>query len=248
MAITAILTVLDIGAVFKLPAVVTIGYLFIALVAMFAAYISAKGSLKTGSPVVLLLGVGSLAFGLSALLCALAIGLVGPGNLAATVFNTGLVLAGGLHFQSAVLSAVGAPSMELPKRGRMMVTLAYLGVPVFMAILVIAALQGATPPFFVPKVGLTVLLYWVMGMTVALFAISSFIFMRMYFESKTDILYWYSLSLALAALGTCSFLLIRGVTDVPVQWVGRFAYYLGAVYLLISMLTTRGARASGKQS
>ena len=74
-----------------------------------------------------------------------------------------------------------------------------------------------------------------------LFAVSSLVFMRIYFESKSDILYWYSLSLALMALGRCSGVLIGGAPDVPVQWVGRFGSYLGVVYLLISVLTTRGA-------
>jgi len=245
IAIIALLAVLNIETVFKLPVVVTLGYFFIGVVAVFAAYISAKGYMKSGSPVVLVLGSGALAFGLSGLLCGLAVGLVGPGNLTATLFNTGLILAGGFHLQGAVLSAAGAPSVGLPKRGRMTVTLAYLGVLVFMAILTAAALQGATPPFFVPGVGLTVLLYWLLRITAALFAVSSLIFMRIYFQSKVDILYWYSLSLALVALGTCSYLLMRGVTDVPVHWVFRLAYYLGAVYLLISVLTTRGVRASG---
>jgi hypothetical protein len=110
-----------------------------------------------------------------------------------------------------------------------------------MGILTIATLQGATPPYWIPGVGLTVLADWVFGITIALFAISSLVFMRMYFESKTSILYWYSLSLAPVALGRCSSFLIGGATDVQVQWVGRFALYLGAVYLLISVLTTRGA-------
>jgi len=88
----------------------------------------------------------------------------------------------------------------------------------------------------------TVLAGWVMGTTVVLFAVSSLVFMRIYFQSKTDILYWYSLSLALIAVGRCSSLLISEATDVPVQWVGRLSLYLGAVYLLISVLTTRRAR------
>jgi hypothetical protein len=247
IAIIAVLAVVHTEAVFKLPVVVTLGYFFIGVVAIFAAYISAKAYLKSGSPVVLVLGSGALAFGLSGLLCGLAVGLVGSGNLSGTLFNTGLLLAGALHVQSGVLSAVGPPSADFPKRGRMSVTLAYLGVLVFMAILTVAALQDATPPFFVPGMGPTVLFYWVLGITVALYVISSLSFMRIYFDSRTHIVYWYSLSLALVALGTCSLLLMGGATDVPVHWVGRLAYYLGAAYLLISVLTTRGARASGTQ-
>lgn len=235
----------DIGHLtFKFPIGVAIGYLFMSVVAFLVAHISAKGYLKNGLPIVLLLGGGALAFGLSTLFCGLAVQFVGPGNVPATIYNTGLILAGTLHTLSAVLSVVKRGTSTIAQQpGRIMVASLYLGVLVFMAILVIATLQKATPSFFIPGVGPTMLVIWVLVITAILFAIPSFVFMRMYLGSKTDVLYWYSLSMALIALGQSSSLLIPAVTDTPIQWIGRLAYYLGAVYLLVSVrATVRGVR------
>lgn len=213
------------------------GYVFLAVVAFLVAYISAKAYRNSGSLIILLLGSGALILGSSSLLTGVAVGFLGAGNIPATLYITGLLLAGLFNFQAAFLAATGTTSTRTQRRGGIQI-LAYLSVLIFMVLIATATFLGATPSFFVPGAGLAILSSWVMGLTAALFSISSLIFLRIYFKSRAELIYWYSLSLALIALGTFSFLLIRGAADVPVQWIGRFALYIGAVYLLVSVKTT----------
>jgi PAS domain S-box-containing protein len=80
-----------------------------------------------------------------------------------------------------------------------------------------------------------------LGTAAALFAISSVLFMRAFFKSKSDFLYWYFLALALIAVGLTSAFLQKAVGS-PFGWAGRFAQYLGSVYFLIAVsITIRGA-------
>jgi PAS domain S-box-containing protein len=96
--------------------------------------------------------------------------------------------------------------------------------------------QGALPPFFIPGIGPTLFRQGVLGTAVALFAISSFLFMRLFFKSKSDSLYWYSLALALIAIGSCGVFLQKGVGS-PIEWAGRLAQYVGTIYFLTAVLT-----------
>ncbi len=128
-----------------------------------------------------------------------------------------------------------------------MVILAYLAVLVFMALLTIWTIQGATPPFYVPGVGTTQLQWWVRGSALALFAFSSVVFMIVYSRSRTGLLYWYSLGLALFAIH-CFPAMLTVILDSPIHWMQRLTHYLGAVYLLMAVLTAfRGAGSKGRE-
>ena len=233
--VVATLAILDIRTVFKSPLITAIGFFFTAAIAFVVAYISAKSYLQYGSPLILLLGNGVLALGSASLLGALAVALLGAGNIPATILETGLLVASALHFQSAFVALLGAPLQEVQQNRRAWVMLASLGVVMFLAWLTIATFQGVTPAFYIEKVGTTPLQNWVTGASSALFAMSFLILMRLYLRSRSDILYWYSLALALIAAGRFASSLIE-IADTPIHWVARFAQYLGAVYLLVTVL------------
>ncbi|MFB0536675.1 MAG: PAS domain S-box protein [Anaerolineae bacterium] len=115
--------------------------------------------------------------------------------------------------------------------------LAYLGVLVFTALLTVASLRGAIPPFFIQELGPTLLRQVVLGTAVALFGISSLFLMRLYSKSKETFQYWYSLALALIAVGLSAVFLQKAVGS-PIGWTGRSAQYLGGIYFLIAVLIT----------
>jgi PAS domain S-box-containing protein len=117
------------------------------------------------------------------------------------------------------------------------VNLAYLGVLVFVASLTIVSLRGATPPYILQGIGPTPLGRAVLGTAVALFGFSSLLFMRLYSKSKEAFQYWYSLALALIAVGLSAVFLQKAVGS-PIGWAGRSAQYLGGIYFLIAVLTT----------
>ncbi len=75
--------------------------------------------------------------------------------------------------------------------------------------------------------------------------LSSAFLLRMYDQWKLDFLYWYSLGVALIALGLCAVFLETSVGS-PLGWVGRSAQYLGGVFWLVSLVAaSRSSRYKG---
>ncbi len=71
--------------------------------------------------------------------------------------------------------------------------------------------------------------------------------MAHYFKAKTDFLYWYSLCLAMLAIGLFAFFVQKSVGS-PVGWLGRSANYFGGIFALGAILgALRGARGKGAQ-
>jgi len=217
--------------------------LFVSAVSFVVAYITARSYLTSGSLIPLLLGSAVLTFGSTGLVAGWLMGLGGP-NVNVTVHNTGALAASIFHAVSATLAFAGA-TLQVSRFRKSRLIIAYLGVLVFAALLTIASLQGSIPPFFIQGVGPTLLRQVVLGTALALFALSSILFMRRYSKSKSPILYWYSLALALIAVGLSAVFLQRAVGG-PIGWTGRSAQYLSGIYFLIAVLTGRGPRTKGR--
>ncbi len=207
--------------------------IFIFATSCVVAYISLKSYLSGGSRTILLLGGGALAWGFANLIGAWLLGPPGGPNIAVTIANTGYLFASLFHIASATTTA-GASSSRDSRRRKAKLMLAYGGVVIFFITLTVLAFQGATPVFFVPGTGSTGLRQAIVAAGLCLFAASSIIFMRLYYGSKSGILFWYSMALALTAIGLAAFYFGRTVGD-PIAWVGRSATYLGGIYFLIAI-------------
>lgn len=207
------------------------------------AYISLKSYLSGGSRTILLLGSATLSWGFASMLAAWLLGPPGGPNIAVTISNSGSLFASLLYVASAT-TTMGASSSRDSKRLKSKLVLAYGGAVGFLAILSAFALLGATPAFFVPGTGSTVLRQAVVALGLFLFAASSILFMRLYRDSKSGILFWYSMALALTAIGLAAFYFGRTVGD-PIAWTGRIAVYLGGIYSLIAIWSAvRGSHGS----
>ncbi len=246
IAIIVALAILDIKAVFEPPLLLpALNTLFVSLVSFAVAYISARCYMKMGLLNVLLLGCGVLVFGAGNLIAGWLITAPGSPNINVAIHNSGALLGSLFHAVGAMVPLPEMAAKKVSKRRKFAVVLAYLGVLVFIALFTIAGLREAIPPFFVQGVGPTPLRQGMLGSAVALFAISSFLFMRRYSKLKVDFLYWYSLALALIAAGLSAVFLQKAVGS-PIGWAGRSAQYLGGIYFFVAVLTvTRGARAKG---
>jgi len=234
--IIAVLAILDIRTVFESPLLLfLLNALFISVMSFVVASISASNYLKRGSLSLLLLGCGVLAVGSGALVAGWLIGPLGGPNVNVTIYDTGALLGAVFHVTSAILASAGVTSdivLVLKRKSKMI--LAYLSVLVFMALLTIASLRGATPLYIIQGIGPTLLGRAVLGTAVALFAISSFLFTRLYSKSKEAFQYWYSLALALIAVGLSAVFLQKAVGS-PIGWAGRSAQYLGGIYFFIAV-------------
>jgi hypothetical protein len=104
----------------------------------------------------------------------------------------------------------------------------------FLILLTLLAFIGATPAFFIPGVGSTQLRHVVVAAGLFLFTVSAIFFVKLYQNSKSGILFWYSMALALTAIGLGAFYIARVPGD-SIAWAGRTATYLGGVYSIIAV-------------
>ena len=246
IALIAILVILDIRLVFEpsllLPVLNTV---FISIMAFLVAYLSARGYLKTGSLNLLLVGTGVLAFGSANQVAGWLLGAPGGIDAFLTVGSTGLLFGSVFHLAGAASTLTAVTPEKVSNRRRPKVMFAYFGVLIFTAVLTVAVLAGALPRFFIQGIGATLFGQEVLGVAVALLAISSLLFMRSFFRSKSGFLYWYSLALALIAVGSLAVFLQQAVGSI-IGWAGRSAQYLGSIYFLVGALSAiRGVPAKG---
>ncbi|MGB6064130.1 MAG: PAS domain S-box protein [Desulfomonilaceae bacterium] len=241
-----VLAVLDIGSVFEhrllLPLLNT---LFAGIVPIGVAYVAGKAYVKGGSVTTLFLGCGMLSFGLCAISAGWLIRASDGVNLNVTVYNTGALLGSAFHAIGAILSLVSIdhPTEMQPRRWR--ATAAYGGVTVFVVCFSLAALRGLVPPFFIQGVGPTELRQGILGSSVLLYSVSSILLMAYYFRGKSDFLYWYSLCLAMLAIGLFGFFVQKSVGS-PIGWLGRSANYFGGIFAVGAVLRAwRDAKTEG---
>jgi len=197
------------------------------------AYISLKSYLSGGSRTILLLGSGTLAWGWASMVAGWLLGPPGGPNVAVTISNSGSLFAS-LFFIASAGTTMRAHSSRDEKGRIVKLFLAYGSAVGFLVALTLLALVGATPAFFVPGIGSTMLRQAVVAAGLFMFAASSILFMRLYRDSRSGILFWYSMALALTTVGLGAFYFGRTVGD-PIAWTGRIATYLGGVYSLIAI-------------
>jgi len=226
------------GLAFEPPFLNAILYtVFLAFTSFMVGYISFKSYMQNGWTFLVLMGSGALAWGSTSLLSGWLTNLPSGPNVAITISNTGALVASIFHTASATWSK--GPSLKKdPRIRRSILLLAYGGVLAFTTLFAAAALEGLTPLFFVPGVGQTTLRMGVLGSAAALFAVSSIMFAKRYFSSRSrsSTLYWYFLALGLTGVGLAAVFFGRAPGD-PISWTGRTAMFLGGVYFLKAVHT-----------
>ena len=98
------------------------------------------------------------------------------------------------------------------------------------------------PDFFINGIGVTLTDQIVFSISVFFFALNSVFFLCLYLKSKSSVLYWFTLALALDALGTFGVTLQVRFSDIVV-WTGRIVFYVATIYFLIALLSSRKQNA-----
>lgn len=230
------LDVFDIEEDFRLhlPAPI-INTVLISAVAVLVAYIAARSFTVTGSPQMLWLGCGVLAFGVGSLV---RWWLAGKGlNVPITSYDSAALIASVLHLIGASLSMSKRHITESEFRRKLRVVLFYyLGILVIIALVTLLALREVIPPFYTPGESSTLLRDIVQGVTTIFFLSASLMYLQVYSKARIDFPYWYSLGLMLFALGSIS--LSQGAVDSRLSWLGRASQYAGGIYFLVAVLST----------
>ena len=212
----------------------------------FAVFTTAsRAYLASGSSNILLLGCGVLALGGAALAGGWVRPLGGTANSSVTIHNLGVLLGSILHCMSALLTLLKVEPEQIVERRRQKLLVGFAGTLIVIALIIASTIRGVVPLFWTANVGSTPIKQAVLGTAVTLFALTSIYTMVLYFQIRRYFLYWYSLALALTAIGLIGITVMKAVGD-PIGWAGRTAQYLGGVYFLIAALSAlRDAKRQG---
>lgn len=204
--------------------------LFVGIVSLVVAYLSARSYVLDGSMSIILVGSGVLCFGSGHMVGGWFSGSL---NVGIAIANIGYLLSSVIILIGATFIATGA-NIEVSRFRKQVVMVAFLGVLLFVTVLAAIGLQGAMPIFFVEGIGPTPTRLVVLLSAFTLYVISSLIFMLRYGKSHVDLAYWYSLALALLAVGVLGVLLARSIGG-PIGWLGRTGLWLGGVYFTVGL-------------
>lgn len=198
------------------------------------AYISAKTFLHDGSLTVLLISVSIIILGVSVILS----GWVGSfsGDHSVAIGNICPLVASVVQLTSGLFSLTIRDEAAIARRKRLLFV-AYAAALVFVGVVSVIVLSGSLPPFFTSS-GPTLLRQSVLGSTVLFFGLALTAFVLQYAKSRSPVLLWYSLAIALFSLGFFSAFEIHVIGDVP-TWLGRVTLYTGNLYLLAALLESR---------
>jgi PAS domain S-box-containing protein len=207
--------------------------------------VAMRAYLASGSSSILLLGCGVLSLGGAALAGGWVRPLGGGANTSVTIHNLGVLLGGILFSMSALVTFVKTEPEQIMERRRQKLLIGLGGTLVLIAIIIVATIRGVVPLFWAVGTGSTLIKQAVLGTAVALFALTSMYTMVLYFQNRRYLFYWYSLALALTAIGLIGITVMKAVGD-PIGWAGRTAQYFGGVYFLMATLSAlRDAQRQG---
>lgn len=217
--------------VYEIPAPFSSAHsIFLSISAIIVAYFFARAFLTRGSGTLVVLGSGSLVLGLGYLLSQVLGNAPFGGPIQLVGISSLVFLCSALFFGAfAVLSLVnrdfrlGKPSQAL--------TASYIAGLGTVALSIWVVEAGLAPAFFVPKVGPTFLREEVYAVAIVLFLVSSAAMMKGFLGSGSVILYWFSMGLALVAVGLVSAFLGR-FPGGPFSWLARLSVVLSGLYLL----------------
>jgi hypothetical protein len=214
------------------PIFILLTIVFITSGSIVVSYVAAKAYLKEGLPAMLFLGSGSLIFGSTSLIAAVAALSVGQAgsNPGTTIFIIGALVSSALH-----LLCVESRSLGTTRRAgsRPLAVLTFVAVLLLTASVIVAAFDGLLPAFLVPGVGASAVAKGVLSVAIVMLALAS---ARIAVSSsRSSVLYWYSSALAMTTVGLLGILLSNWTFQALVFSVGRLALCVGGAYLILSV-------------
>ncbi|MGD6851122.1 MAG: two-component system sensor histidine kinase NtrB [Candidatus Bathyarchaeia archaeon] len=210
--------------------------IFISATNIFVAIVAVRSFLRYGQISFALLSGALVASGLAAFLSGWVTGI--STNATFTIFNIGFLISSIMQVFGAVyLSAASPVSKVLSNRGLIIGLILLLSIG-SVSLVTALAVAGLTPPFVTVEGGTTDLRQFVVILSFLFFVFASVVFGYQYLRTRTRVLYWYSLALALFALDLFISYNSTELGD-ALQWVGRISDYLGGVFFIIALLSLR---------
>jgi hypothetical protein len=249
------LDILDIAEGYRLDLPIPIlNTIFICIIAALVAYIAAKSFTISGSLEILGLGCAVVAFGFGSLLYSLFYWWLADAglNVRITANDSGILITSVIHLFGAGLGIAKRRLIESePRLKQIIVFSSYLGILAIIAFVTWLAFRGVITSFLIPLAdtpltGTIEVRDVIKGVAAILCVASALIYLRIYFKSRSDFYYWYSLGLILFAFGVV--FISQGTLESWIAWLGRASQYAGGIYFLVSVLSaSRRARVRAEK-
>jgi two-component system sensor kinase FixL len=212
--------------------------LFITGTGFAVAFISGKSYLNDGSPTLLLLGCAVLISALTAFFAGWA---SSSANANTTIFNIGILVSSFFQLSAAYVMRY---NKEIERFFNRKITLGilYIACLVFVIILTVSSVLNLIPPFFIAD-GPTLLSELVLGISVGLLVVATMAFVWQYIQTKSSVIYWYSLAMVIITAGLFGQLFADQFSGVLI-WLARIMQYTGGFYFLIALLALRNPRGT----
>jgi PAS domain S-box-containing protein len=228
------------GAVFEPPYLAfALQVIFVFLMGIVLAIVSARAFLLFGSMNVLLLGIASFISGTLLVVAQWGItpslGLTLSANEATTIGNIGILAASILLFFSAILAWIGKGGEWAGSRLKLVLGSSFLAAIILIAVTIAASVSDMLPPFFTTS-GATSLREAVLAFSAFFLIAGAFMFGWKYLRTKSPILYWYSLGLASFSASLAGLIFTVRIGE-AMNWCGRIGLYLAGVYFLLAILS-----------
>jgi len=227
------------GVSFESPSLlIGLNFFFSVLASLSVAFLLGRSFLVKARPGLLLVGCGTLAWGLAGFVGSIAaLSKEASGfsaNTLVSIHNAGVWLSALLHLLGTAFALRWSCSFKSP---RFWLAFAYFVTLGLIGFVSFAACSDWMPQFFAEGRGGTPLRQFVLGCTIAMFLLTVLILRAMNQPRWSAFAYWYALGLGLLAVGLLGVLLQRQ-TGSLVGWTGRLAQYLGSVYMLVAALAS----------
>jgi PAS domain S-box-containing protein len=206
---------------------------FLTIIMFFVSILAVRSYLFNKSITIILLGSGTLALGFGGLLAGFEI-LGNNINSTVTIYNTSALVAGFFILTSAFLSIKKSNKLS---RTKFLPLILYPLVIVLIILISYLIQNHIWPQYFIQGAGPTIMDITVLYTTIILFGISALLLIFNSDNSDLNFRRWYGLGLGLISIGLFAVSIQISVGD-PLNWIGRISQYLGAVYILIAIITS----------
>ncbi|HEX2976209.1 MAG TPA: PAS domain S-box protein [Bacteroidales bacterium] len=194
-------------------------------------YLTGRSFLISGRISLVLFSCAALIWGFAGSLSAI-FGKADP-NTTVTIYNLSVLLSAILYLAGAFLWSRQKLSIKFPG---IWLTVSFFITFALIALIVLLAISGRTPLFFIEDKGGTPLRYYVLILCTVLFVSTA---IRLKVSEKSlglKSLYWYSIALGLLSIGFLAIMLQLRMGDF-LNWTGRTAQFLGGIYMTIAAIT-----------
>lgn len=207
--------------------------IFLTLMPLLVAILSARGFLDDQSPILLLFGSSMLVLGIGGPIAGLLTVSV-DNNIAMQVWNLTALLMGILSF-AAALQLFFDPERRL-NSARLWLSGTYATSCASILMVIAFAQAGYFPVFFIDGQGATPIRQTILHFSIGFFALTAVLIFIRNLQTRSTFLQWYAMGLAMIAIGLLGTYSLRN-TGTFQNWSARFCLYIGGVYLFVAAIS-----------